>query len=390
MEFDNNLPEWKNTGTEPNEELKQNGFQAGYKPPAGLFNWFWNRVSACINELKTKLKGHADDKNNPHEVTAEQLNAAKTDLTNIDNDVFKNKSESAGIATDVYRKDETCADETLNLFNCETPNNIFEQLGGYWWKRRTEEIGMNTDETTTKVGDDNKKGYFDNGTIFYYADAYELINGLYTLTNPSSVTIDGDNNMTEVKNALRGRYFITGQNSGAVMNYGYYDGSKQLSVGYNISQGKLVISYFTIFTAKTTTWDIVGEYEYVHSTERNKYPDSGKDGIFSYSYLGKPFENAREAPKIVTGSYKGTGTFGENAPNTIMCNFKPKLVIIDYENSSSGSIMMAIYGRDTCTSGMGSATKHITWNDDSFSWYSESANSQYNYSDRIYYYVVMG
>lgn len=47
-----NPPVWSNQGTEPPEELKTNGFSAGYKPPASYFNWFWNRVSTCIAELQ--------------------------------------------------------------------------------------------------------------------------------------------------------------------------------------------------------------------------------------------------------------------------------------------------------------------------------------------------
>lgn len=55
MDFNNTLPEWKNTGTEPSDTLKENGFSAGYKPPANIFNWFWNKVIAAITELQTNL-----------------------------------------------------------------------------------------------------------------------------------------------------------------------------------------------------------------------------------------------------------------------------------------------------------------------------------------------
>ena len=55
MDFKNQLPLWKNGGAEPSEELKENGFSPGYKPPAGVFNWFWHKVSNCIKELQQKL-----------------------------------------------------------------------------------------------------------------------------------------------------------------------------------------------------------------------------------------------------------------------------------------------------------------------------------------------
>ncbi len=60
-EFENTIPEWKNKGTEPSENLKSKGFQPGYKPPAAAFNWFWSLVQRCIKELQNKLSA-VDDK----------------------------------------------------------------------------------------------------------------------------------------------------------------------------------------------------------------------------------------------------------------------------------------------------------------------------------------
>lgn len=77
MDFENKVPEWKATGVEPPTELKSKGFESGYKPPAAYFNWFWNRVSACLSELFSKLKSHAESTDNPHNTTPEQIGAAK-------------------------------------------------------------------------------------------------------------------------------------------------------------------------------------------------------------------------------------------------------------------------------------------------------------------------
>lgn len=55
MKFNNIFPEWKNSGTEPSTELKTSGFQAGYKPPAAIFNWFWSKVCKAITEIQTNL-----------------------------------------------------------------------------------------------------------------------------------------------------------------------------------------------------------------------------------------------------------------------------------------------------------------------------------------------
>lgn len=55
LSYDNEIKEWQNEGTEPSSDLIESGFEAGYKPPASVFNWFWNKVTKCINELQTKL-----------------------------------------------------------------------------------------------------------------------------------------------------------------------------------------------------------------------------------------------------------------------------------------------------------------------------------------------
>ena len=81
MDFNNQLPEWKNEGIEPSDELKTNGFAMKLKPPADIFNWFWSKVIKSITELQTKLKGHAENKENPHGVTKTQLGLDKVNNT---------------------------------------------------------------------------------------------------------------------------------------------------------------------------------------------------------------------------------------------------------------------------------------------------------------------
>lgn len=57
MNFENTPPQWDAKGSEPTTELKTKGFMAGYKPPAAYFNWLFNRLTACVKELQTKLSG---------------------------------------------------------------------------------------------------------------------------------------------------------------------------------------------------------------------------------------------------------------------------------------------------------------------------------------------
>ena len=55
MNFETQLPEWENEGTEPSADLKTNGFKEGYKPPASIFNFWWAKVSKAIKEIQTNL-----------------------------------------------------------------------------------------------------------------------------------------------------------------------------------------------------------------------------------------------------------------------------------------------------------------------------------------------
>lgn len=49
-------PVWTNTGTAPSEILKTNGFQTGYKPPAPIFNYMFNKYGVCLTELQTEVE----------------------------------------------------------------------------------------------------------------------------------------------------------------------------------------------------------------------------------------------------------------------------------------------------------------------------------------------
>lgn len=57
IEFENHPVDWDNPGVEPSDVLKQEGFQAGYKPPAKIFNYLQHNTSECIDEIQTKISG---------------------------------------------------------------------------------------------------------------------------------------------------------------------------------------------------------------------------------------------------------------------------------------------------------------------------------------------
>lgn len=130
MAFEKKTPDWKATGIEPPESLKESGFLPGQKPPSDYFNWFWRVVSEALHELQSKLSnvdntsdmdkpvstaqaaaiaeaaksgsteeltGHIDDKNNPHGVTKAQVGLGAVDNTS-DMDKPVSTAQAAAIA----------------------------------------------------------------------------------------------------------------------------------------------------------------------------------------------------------------------------------------------------------------------------------------------------
>lgn len=142
-----------------------------------------------------------------------------------------------------------------------------------------------------------------------------------------------------------------------------------------------------------------GEWEYLTSSDRNAYPDSGTQDGYEYEYLGIPFDNAVTAPKIETGSYVGTGTYGQANPNTLTFGFVPKLVWIceantRYISTSAGynglwfaSWSYLSYLLDSGTT----VTRYASLSGKTLSWYeSSSAFNQLNDSEKVYTYIAIG
>ena len=142
--------------------------------------------------------------------------------------------------------------------------------------------------------------------------------------------------------------------------------------------------------------DSVGETTYVHSPERNAYPDSGTVDGLTYKYLGVPFENAMKG-NVETGSYTGTGTYGKSNKNSLTFSFRPTLIIIfwpggDYTNSSLSFAPLIMVNGFNGIADTGNAWGRNTasWDDKTVSWYADGANHQKNESGRTYCYIAIG
>lgn len=91
------------------------------------------------------------------------------------------------------------------------------------------------------------------------------------------------------------------------------------------------------------------------------------------------------SPKMVTGSYQGTGQSGSSNPNTLAAGFRPKVVLL----SSGYSIDIMIVATESGSTGTVEAVNY-TLSDTGVSWYASSAAAQGNESGKTYRYVIFG
>ena len=109
--------------------------------------------------------------------------------------------------------------------------------------------------------------------------------------------------------------------------------------------------------------------------------------------------------KIATGSYTGTGTYGESNPNSLTFDFEPKVILFAAFGTStyfyadvpfirgSSFARTVYYVSNDDLHGRG---VQLTWDGNTVSWYSDSSDSnwaakyQLNVSGQVYRYVAIG
>ena len=78
MKFNSTLPEWGNEGIAPSENLRTNGFQAGDRPAAATFNWFWSKVPKAVTEIQDSLNNVEKNVNNSFSKIESSLGMTKS------------------------------------------------------------------------------------------------------------------------------------------------------------------------------------------------------------------------------------------------------------------------------------------------------------------------
>ena len=112
---------------------------------------------------------------------------------------------------------------------------------------------------------------------------------------------------------------------------------------------------------------------------------------------GKTLDQVMGFPcQIYTGSYVGTGTYGQSNPNELTFPFEPKAIFINTDvTNARPSPSTFVYPSPAYISDLTSTSAYknhgnIIWGGKTVSFYADDASLQLNYSGRTYYYVAIG
>ena len=230
----------------------------------------------------------------------------------------------------VYNKQEILEDTTKSMFgygSSAIPDTIFQWLGKYnqyWWKRRA--VGEHTEEVRTEKAPTTRINFAHSKTAtrtIQYSDSvtFDSSNNP-SLVNPSSVNVSYTNSSTTVPKLL-GKYVKNLYASASTIYF------IPLTATYHDEQDTEYNEYETYFTSTIysitgTTVTDKGSWNYIYSSNRNAYPDSGVGDAYHYEpVLGSSS----------TGYLVSTNTGNSSLQNTI---YYSNSIIID----TSGNISL--------------------------------------------------
>ena len=301
-------------------------------------------------------------------------------------------------------------DATAALYGLGTgavPDDVLAELGKYkqyWWARRSVNAGwyqVNTTATNRFL----KYDQYDT-VVYTYGDSISVsqTDGTITINSASSMTLRRSTVTVDKLAVLKGKYFKTDLNqSGHIIAGDIYfvPTDAVITRDYDSDSGQTNYRTSALIHVTTEYRSTIGNWEYLQSSNRSAYPDIGLQDGYEYKYLGIPFDNAVTAPKIESGSYVGTGTYGYTNKNSLTVPFSPVLLLIS--DGKRGFAVIPMAGENgVAYFGTTQATWSVTRDGNTISWYmsygnhsdgstwSDSADGQMNTSNTTYYYFAFG
>lgn len=291
----------------------------------------------------------------------------------------------------IFSAEQILTQSTAALFGLDTnavPDDVLAYLGKYnqyWWRRRTFEatkIDFGPVEQIQVLWRSSSSRTWD----VPYSEEVSIVGAVAKLKDKKTLSVSYST-YTEA-NKLKGKYFYE------------YDTENVCYVEPSAPDATRSGAYYVYISAKkvqkVTPGYPTGDWEYIQSSDRSAYPDSGEQDGYEYQYLGIPFDNAATAPKIATGSYVGTETYGESYPNSLTFEFEPKLLIVQRNTDLYPGGFIWIDGISKIgsifTDSSSGASLHISIikNEKYITWYSTSGPENQMNSVDSYCYIAIG
>ena len=359
--------------------------------------WNAKEEGGAAAVVQQNLTAHMGD-------TVKHVTAAERTKWNGKADLVNGKVPSSQLpAADAFTKTETLKAATAALFGLGTsavPDDVLAELGKYkqyWWRRRTAQYYTFADVPTTE-NVDILPSSSSGSNRYTISDSVEenQENGEITLAPPTeSISIDYAGNVNTAISRINSKlpindYFIYAKSPLQV-----FKRTKEFTTSDVVKSttGSFWEAVAGSLIKRTATLVPAGDWEYVRSSSRSAYPDSGVSDGYEYEYLGIPLENAVTGFKMETGSYTGTGLYGEANPVTLTFQHTPQIVFLNLQEAAHYNSIPQYYilfrGLTRVTTYGASGTMLVSWDGKTVSWYSTKANEQMNNQGTVYKYMAI-
>lgn len=280
---------------------------------------------------------------------------------------------------DPLSKNTLFSDDAASFYpGASLPSEALKIIGRFNLSLGNEYLWHKTKQTETieEYSEGDTSGTLRTSITHYYADSVE-----YDVTKPYKATLKNPQKYTysmDTVDSLVGKYITNGDPS--------------IQTPYKITEITAKYSSSANWSGEITGLKKVSSVEdfgFLNSPDSDAYPPSVSDG-YEYLSMGQLGDKTR----IVTGSYVGTGTYGEDNPNSLTFDYLPKILFVygysaALDRADAGFIWINEHpiGYTFYLSGNTFQTKvNVTCSGNVVSWYGNSASFQANTKNYIYPY----
>lgn len=252
------------------------------------------------------------------------------------------------------------------------------------------------------VFDGTSGGWAESNSIPVISASALVISGsdgdLGTLVNDVQYTINTDTgNQITAKVTVNSAVVFSGNvTSGAASTISIFDlvngtGTIVIEASVQASSGVVNATRTWTYTKAELTFPDTGSITQLLQKGKNIFPKTLAECVRLPG--GRTLDEITGFPcQVYTGSYIGTGTYGVDNPTILMAPFKPKAAFVSMYQAPGYGIAFLISSDSHATVINNSSTlaASVMWEDNSISFYANSAFGQLNLSGAACYYIIFG